>query len=88
MPGSNFIYSIIVYKPYSINFSQRNSADKLRFAFEIEALGTNTLAEVADKICCVFDEGVFREVENTKVDLNPLKNAKVSKSLVCCLWWF
>lgn len=80
MPGSNFIYSIIVYKPYSINFCQRNSADKLRFAFEIEALCTNTLAEVADKICCIFSEGIFEEVENTKVDLEPLMKAKVSKS--------
>ncbi|XP_018573932.1 uncharacterized protein LOC108912977 [Anoplophora glabripennis] len=83
MPGTNFIYSIIVYKPYSINYSQRNSGGKLRFAFEIEALGTNTLAEVADKIYCIFNTGLFREVENTKVDLKPLMNAKAHYPSQC-----
>ncbi|KAJ8915210.1 hypothetical protein NQ315_015433 [Exocentrus adspersus] len=75
-PGTNFIYSIIVYRPYYINFNQKNSGERLRFAFEIEALGTNTLAEVADQICCVFNEGLFKEVEDTNVDLKPFMNAK------------
>lgn len=78
-PGSNFIYTIIIYRPFSVNYSQRNSTCKLRFAYEIEALGTNTLAEVADKIYCVFNTGLYKEVENTKVDLKPLMNAKVRK---------
>lgn len=44
---------------------------------EIEALGTNTLAEFADTIQCISNMGLFREVENTKIDLDNLCNAKV-----------
>lgn len=49
----------------------------MRFAMEIEALGTNTLAEVADTIECVSNMGLFKEVENPKVDFKGLRDAKV-----------
>ncbi|KAJ8963500.1 hypothetical protein NQ314_005579 [Rhamnusium bicolor] len=55
---------------------KKNSAEKLRFAYEIEALGTNTLAEVADTIPCIANIALYKEVENTKVDLGPFMNAK------------
>lgn len=44
---------------------------------EIEALGTSTLAEVVDKIECISNAGLFKEVENTEADLSDLKHAKV-----------
>lgn len=78
LPGSNFIYSIYVYRPYAIAYGQRNSAEKMRFAMEIEALGSNTLAEVADIIQCVSNMGLFKEVENTKVDFESISDAKVN----------
>lgn len=76
LPGTNFIYSIIIYKPFSIRYGFRNSTEKMRNAFEIEAIGTNTIAEVADKIQCILDLGLYKEVENTTVDLEQLTNAK------------
>lgn len=49
----------------------------MRFAMEIEALGTNTLAEVVDTIECVSNMGLFKEVENTKIDSQKYNGAKV-----------
>lgn len=76
-PGTNFIFSVYVYKPYSICYGQRNSGEKMRFAMEIEALGTNRLTELVDSIQCISNSGLFKEVENTKVNLSILKDAKV-----------
>lgn len=45
---------------------------------EIEALGTNTLAEFADTIQCISNMGLFKEVENTKIDFKNLRQAKVN----------
>lgn len=44
---------------------------------EIEALGNNTLANVADIIQCVSNMGLFKEVEDTKVTLENIGAAKV-----------
>ncbi|KAJ8961651.1 hypothetical protein NQ318_021248 [Aromia moschata] len=65
-----------MYRPYSISYGQKNSGEKMRFAYEIEALGTNTLSQVADTIVCRANIGLYKEVPNTDVDLGALMNAK------------
>ncbi|KAG5867671.1 hypothetical protein JTB14_024938 [Gonioctena quinquepunctata] len=76
VPGSNFIYSILIYKPFTIDNGQKHSGEKLRFAYEIEALGTNTLSQVIDVHECMSNYAVLKEVENTKVNLSQFRNAK------------
>lgn len=76
LPGTNFIYSIYVYKPFSIEYGRRNSGEKMRFAMEIEALGTDTLANVVDIIECISNTGLFKEVERPKL-YSELMTAKV-----------
>nr|CAI5820194.1 unnamed protein product [Callosobruchus analis] len=41
----------------------------MRFAYEIEALGSNSLAEIVDSIKCLSNNCLFIEVPDTKVDL-------------------
>ncbi|XP_023025055.1 proximal sequence element A Pbp49 [Leptinotarsa decemlineata] len=76
LPGTNFIYSILIYRPFSMSMGQKHSGEKLRFAMEIEALGTNLLSQIIDAIECVSNYGVLKEVENTKVNLKQFQNAK------------
>lgn len=75
-PSGDFIYSIIVYKPCSIYQGPKNSGEKLRFGFEIEALGRNVLSDVIDIIDCESNFRVVKEVENTNVNLSDFKDAK------------
>lgn len=82
-PGIDFLFSILIYKPRTIHQGQRHSAEKLRFAYEIEALGTNFLSQIVDAIECISDSAVIKEVENTAVDLTQFQNAKVrSRSII------
>lgn len=77
-PGSEFVVSIIIYRPMAFQFSNaKNTSDKLRFNHEILALGRNTLCELRDTIVCSSDFGLCKEVESTSDDLRPLANARV-----------
>ncbi|RZC43067.1 snRNA-activating protein complex subunit 3 [Asbolus verrucosus] len=76
-PGSDFILSILIYRPFAFKyFNAKNASEKLRFNHEIVALGRNTLAELRDTIICSSDDGLCKEVQSTSDNLKPLANAK------------
>ncbi|XP_060524140.1 snRNA-activating protein complex subunit 3 [Cylas formicarius] len=75
-PGSTFIYNILVYQPFSTMTGQKLSIENLRIMYEIEAIGLNTLLDIANAIKCISDLFCFKEVENTEADLSKLVNAK------------
>lgn len=52
----------------------------MSFNFELQVLGSNTLVEMIDKFECPADKVLFKEVENTNIDLKTLVNARV------CSW--
>ncbi|CAH2002056.1 unnamed protein product [Acanthoscelides obtectus] len=69
-PGHDYIFSILIYKPFALEHANRFGNEKMRFAYEIEAVGSNTLTEVVDSIKCFSDDCLFLEVPDTKVDLS------------------
>ncbi|EEZ98845.2 snRNA-activating protein complex subunit 3-like Protein [Tribolium castaneum] len=76
-PGSDFVASILIYRPVEFKFFHaKNASEKLRFSHEIVVLGRNTLTELRDTIMCSSDFGLCKEVENTSADLKPLANAR------------
>ncbi|KAJ3643312.1 hypothetical protein Zmor_001744 [Zophobas morio] len=76
-PGSEFIISVLIYRPVAFRFfNAKNASEKLRFNHEILVLGQNTLTELRDAIVCSADFGLCKEVESTSSDLRPLANAK------------
>ncbi|CAG9861093.1 unnamed protein product [Phyllotreta striolata] len=75
-PYSDYILSILIYQPRSIEQGNKYSSEKLRFAYEIEAIGSNKLSEVVDIIDCASNLAIIKEVENTDADLSEFQNAK------------
>nr|CAH7753656.1 unnamed protein product [Callosobruchus chinensis] len=69
-PGDDFIFSILVYRPFALEHDNKFGNEKMRFAYEIEALGANSLTELVDSIKCFSNDCLFLEVSDTKVDLN------------------
>ncbi|VEN54872.1 unnamed protein product [Callosobruchus maculatus] len=69
-PGDDFILSILVYRPFALEYENKFGTEKMRFAYEIEALSSNSLTEIVDSIKCFSNECLFLEVPDTKVDLN------------------
>ncbi|CAG9837040.1 unnamed protein product [Diabrotica balteata] len=76
VPGSEFIYTMIWYRPFSFHQGTRNSSEKLRFQNEMDILGSSYLTAVVDKIECPSDSMILPEVENTKVDIQKFKDAR------------
>ncbi|XP_028134615.1 snRNA-activating protein complex subunit 3 [Diabrotica virgifera virgifera] len=76
VPGNEFVYTMLWYRPFSFHHGVRNSTEKLRFKTEIDILGSNFLSDVIDKIECPADTMILPEVENTKVDIQQFKDAR------------
>lgn len=75
------LYSIRVHIPFFYRYSRKNNSKSCRYSHEIVALGSNTLADVRDKILCRTDIGICKEVDvpTYKMDPSSVVSAQVSK---------
>ncbi|XP_044756615.1 snRNA-activating protein complex subunit 3 [Coccinella septempunctata] len=75
-PGSDFLMSVVFYKPFKFDFQSKKNTQRCRFSHEIQVLGQNRLTELRDKIVCALDYGLQIEVESPTADVSHLLNAK------------
>lgn len=74
------LFTVRIYTPFSHKYATKNYHGNMKCSHEIIALGTNTLAELRDKILCNTDVGVCKEVEvPTKEIESASSQAKVSR---------
>ncbi|XP_066253518.1 snRNA-activating protein complex subunit 3 [Euwallacea similis] len=77
-PGSAFTYSVTVYRPINTLLNVRWTNQRVRAQYDIQVLNTTTLVELANRIKCVSDVFVTREVESVEevvgVGDNPKEN--------------
>lgn len=65
--GIDYIVKVNIYYPFARSYSRevRNRSANLKLSHEVMLLGTNTLADLRDKILCTSDLGFCVDVEST-----------------------
>lgn len=79
-PGDDVIVYIKTFRPYKYNYADTDTRrDSLKFFNEIAVLGSNTLADLRDKMHCSADIAVCQEVSENPDFEKEYQSGKVRR---------